>query len=376
MAGESTTVYLLTPEGERVLAFGGGQGAGESDFVSLSYASTANAAGAAILTLRARQIPPAYRVGADWQLEITRSVDPLLPERLEGQTRWFVRAIERRISAGTLSLHTESALCLLDTRDVAYNAGSAQAEKSGAADNVIKAIARENFGALATDTARRLRADLFAVAADVGLGPATTKAFSRKNARQVIQEICAVAALQGAPLFVDIVWNGACLELQTFMNQRGVDRSRTSPSPLIIDADALGDAMIREDYTSEATVAYAAGQGLESDRDVQSTTNTAAIARSPWARREITILAPQVRKGDMTALLAEAQRGLQERQARTTFTASITATPQLRYGIEWDWGDRATASVEGQVWPIRIDTRQVSIGGGQETITAALRVEQ
>lgn len=376
MSGESTTVYLLTPEGERVLAFGGGQGAGESDFVSLSYASTVNAAGAAILNLRSGQIPAAYRVGPDWQLEITRSVDPATPERLEGQTRWFVRKLTRQVSAGALTLGAASALCLLDTRDVAYAAGSSQASKSGASDDLIKAIARENLGSSATDTARRLRSDLFAVAADVGLGPSAAKAFSRKNVLQVVQEICAAAAQQGVALFVDVVWNGACLELQTFLGQRGADRSLASPAPLTLEADSLGDINIEEDYTDEATAVYAAGQGLESDRDIQLATSDGQIARSPWARREVTLGATQVAKDNAAALLAEARRGLWERRARTRFSATITPTPQLRYGIEWDWGDRATASVAGQVWPVRIDTRQVTIAGGLETITAALRVEQ
>lgn len=376
MSGASTTVYLLTPEGERVLAFGGGQGAGTSDFVSLAYVNTVNVPGAATLSLQSGQLPPAYRVGPDWMLEITRSVAPTVPERLEGQTRWFIRKITRQVSAGILSLHAASALCLLDTRDVAYAAGSAQAKKSGPADNVIKAIGRENLGSLATDTARQLRADLFAVAADVGLGPAISKAFSRKNVLQIVQEICAAAAAQGVALFVDVVWNGTSLELRTYVGQRGADRSATSPIPLLLEADALGDIEIEEDYTSEATAVYAAGQGLESDRDVQLATNSTQLARSPWARREVTLAATQVPKGDTAALLAEAQRGLWERRARTRFSAAITPTPQLRYGIEWDWGDRATASVEGQVWPVRIDTRQVTIAGGKETITAGLRVEQ
>lgn len=370
----STSVYILNPDGERLAMVGGGAGAGKSDFLALTYTSSVNASGRASIELRAGQLPAWLSVAVDWQLEITRSTSPALPERIEHGTRWFVRRLNENIARGTLTLSAESALGILGTRDVAYTAGSAQATKSGAADDLIKAIARENLGTLAASD-RQIATSLLSIQADSSQAPTIAKSFSRRNVLTVCQEIAAAATQAGSFVAFDVVAAGSALELRTYLGQRGVDRSLTGISPLVIEADALGEASLDFDFSDEATAIYAAGQGIEAARDVEVRVSAAA-GRSPWARRETTLSATNVAQGNLAALGNEAERGLWERRARQRLSATITETPQLRYGIDWDWGDRVTVAIGTRTWAVRVDQCTVSIANGVERVTATVRVEQ
>lgn len=372
-ADASTTIYYYAPTGERLAQFSGGIGGGRTDFVALDYANGANAVGTATLTLHAGSLPESW-IGPDYQIEITRSESPSLPETLEGDCRWFVQAIERDLSNNLITLTAYSSAWLLVCRDVRYAAGSAQASKTAAADDMIKAVARENLGSFTTDTTRQLASSRFQVAADMTQGPIIGKSFSRKNVLQVAQEIASTAAQNGTMLYFDVIWTGLIYELRTYIGQRGTDRSITSRQSLLIDVDDLGKVIIREDYTDERTSIEAAGQGTEASRDSQIATST-QVARSPWSYKEATISATGVALGNTAALLAEAQRGVRERRGRTTMSAEMIANATLRYGVTWGWGDRLTAQIAGKAWDVRIDSRRVTIRDGKTTVTAQLRAE-
>jgi len=60
---------------------------------------------------------------------------------------------------------------LLARRIVAYAAGTAQASKTDQADDMMKAIVRENLGSLASDADRDWTQEGLSVAGDAGLGP-------------------------------------------------------------------------------------------------------------------------------------------------------------------------------------------------------------
>ena len=76
---------------------------------------------------------------------------------------------------------------LLTRRIVAYNSGASQASKTDQADDMMKAIVRENFGSLATDTDRDWSAYL-SVEVDLSLGQSLSKSFSRRKVLQVLKE--------------------------------------------------------------------------------------------------------------------------------------------------------------------------------------------
>src|SRR5574343_782046 len=67
-----------------------------------------------------------------------------------------IRQEENESGIGNLIIGGPDARALLGSRIVAYPAGSAQAAKTDYADDMMKAIVRENLGSTATDTTRDL----------------------------------------------------------------------------------------------------------------------------------------------------------------------------------------------------------------------------
>jgi hypothetical protein len=53
----------------------------------------------------------------------------------------------------------------------------------------------------------------------------------------------------------------------------------------------------------------------------------------------------------------------------------IQDTPGTQYGKQWGWGDRVTVQVEGINYDARVDAVTVTVEGGKETITAAIRID-
>src|SRR3990172_11852280 len=93
---------------------------------------------------------------------------------------------------------------LLTRRIVAYNSGAAQASKTDQADDVMKAIIRENFGSLATDTSRSWLTYL-SIEANFGLGQSISKAFSRRKVLTVLKELANASYQAGTYVAFDIV---------------------------------------------------------------------------------------------------------------------------------------------------------------------------
>ena len=92
---------------------------------------------------------------------------------------------------------------LLDGRIVYASAGSPGAEKTGDADDLMKAMVREQMGASAA-TARALLSTFFSVQADSSMGPTITKAFAYRPVLDVLQELTQIARQAGVETFWEI----------------------------------------------------------------------------------------------------------------------------------------------------------------------------
>jgi hypothetical protein len=272
-------------------------------------------------------------------------------------------------------IHAVAALELLSRRIVAYDAATASSEKTAAADNMIKAIVRENLGSLATDTARSW-ASLLTVAADTSAAPSLTLLFARQNVLTTVQKLCQASAQAGTRLYVDVVApTDTTLELRTYTGQRGTDRGSTSAAPVVF-APEFGNLVspdIDDDYTEEVTYVYAAGRGQEDQRIVAEAGDATRIGRSPFGRREALIDARHVGTDPAPALLAdEANAALQAGRPRRRFAATLLDTPGTTYGIHWAWGDTITARWEDASGDYRIEAVRLSVAGGRETIETRL----
>ena len=146
-----------------------------ADFVSLDYVLKENDAG--ILTLVLADTALSGPPFLDGRLEIYRRVGAG-GYNLEGDAVWLIRkwAYSRTGESSTLTITAYHAASLLKRRIVAYNADTAYSKKYDQLDDMMKAIVRENFNTLATDTTRRITTYMM-VQADLSLAPVQDKAF-------------------------------------------------------------------------------------------------------------------------------------------------------------------------------------------------------
>ena len=366
---------VLQNSNATTLAVLGGPGTGAAGVLSLAYARGVNTVGAMTLTLPPT-VPLSY-LQRDGHLLVSRAI-PGVPPALDMDAVWLMTGITRQLSEQgeqTTIVRAVDSVDLLRRRIVAYAAGSAYAVKSGAADDIIKAIVRENLGSSATDAARVLPSSLFGVAGNLGAAASISKAFSRRNVLDVCKELADASTQAGTYLAFDVVWNGTALEFRTYTNWRGVDhRFPTGVNPVILSAEtgSLTRASYAIDYGDEATAAYVGGAGEEDARVVGSSVDTARATLSPFARCEA--WGQNTDSSDQSALNDDADALLRSRRPRITFDATVNAdAPGALYGRDYGFGDVVTAQAFGVSVDCRIDAVSVDVTADHETISIIAR---
>lgn len=346
-------------------------------FVKMEYTRTVNQPGWLSIT-----IPPDIisfnLIRPDTRIEVRRQVDGK-PFYTDMETQWLIRRWSKSLSSNGEKLVTlggPSALDILRRRIVAYDSGSAQADKGATdADNLMKDIVDENFLASATDTTRRITSYL-SLQADASAGPHVTKAFSRRNVLTVLQEISDTTVDRGTPVYFDIVPSGtSAFEFRTYIGQRGTNRSSTGGRPFIFSPEYqnLTDCQIEYDHSEEITYAYAGGTGVGAARTIGVGSNVIRMTTSPLNRCEGWVDARNS-EADAAQLADEAKASVYKNRPKTPFTGKIIQTPTSRYGVEWLWGDKVIQEFDGIIQDVMIYQVKVSVEGGQETIDAAVQV--
>jgi hypothetical protein len=299
--------------------------------------------------------------------------------KLKRQLSGFLRAIrfETNIDGlDTTVIKGPDVNELMARRIVAYAAGESEAIKTDNAGDIIKAIARENLGALAP-AARDLTNAGFSVQNDLADGQSITKGFSWRQVFRVIQDISGASQGYGSGLYWAVVPTGvASFQLQTFADQPGMDRTFDSGSPVMFGVDwgNLASPTLELDYSEEITYVYGLGQGQESAREVVEIEDIPRSLRSPWGRREAY---SDARNESSTAgVTAAARKRLREGEPRLYFTGELLDMPNSRYGLDWEFGDKVTVTyrgyqLDGVINAIRLDINS----DGKESIQARLEVE-
>lgn len=383
--GAPTTLYYLitnTPLGNRLRIV--------DDYISLEASRTAGGMGSLIFTVPGQSYTrddfPADGVVELWRAPIGGSAALFL------DTIWFIRARSKLINSGK----TEWKITCYDTlyllgspansagRIIPYNEGNAYSEKLDQADDMCKAIIRENLGSLATDTTRSI-ATWLSVQADVGLGQLLRKEFSRRNVLATLQEIAQASTTAGTYLAFDIVCVSPpnetvtpafTLQFRTYTGQRGVDRRASSGNPVLIGPDFgnMDEIELTEDWIEEHNFIYTLGQGVANITAVATSQDAARIAVSPFNRREFLVNSNTT--GDATALQDESDSALRAGKPKTTLTAKLLNTRQLRFGVDWNWGDYLTAQTDGFAFDCRVETISVQVTqSGGESVTGQLKGE-
>lgn len=366
---------LLTPTGEPLATL--------NQFKSLQYALVENAVGALSLVL-----PPV--VPLDWfqrdsRIEVWRSIDGA-PAYLEGSggdgTQWFIRRRQRVTSGGEtlITLTAYDAKHLLSRRIVNFPAGSAQSTKTGAIDNIMKAVMRENFGAGVSGTGRDISAYLDIQANTTQL-PSITASFAWQNVLTTLRDLCDIALARGYPAMFDIIkTSDAKLEFRTYFDGRGVYRGSGSVNALYVGADfgTLSSVSLDDDWTKEITYVKVGGAGEGASRIWRDSTNAPAIAASPLNRienfadaRDADESSPQY----YDVLQDEAIRAMLDGRPRLRLSGTVLDVPPARYGRDYRHGD-TIAAVDGNiVRDSRVSAVKVSVDASGEKIETQVSAE-
>lgn len=365
------SVYLCDADGVRL--------ADASNFVSLKYARVVNAPSWLELELTGRNTDMNHIILPDGRIEVWRSVADRASV-LETETSWLIQSIEQSIDrngAQTLKIYAVHPLWALGQpgRYAMFARGTTQTRKSGPADDVIKAIIREQV-ASPTDNNRQLP---ISVAPNTSQAPTISKAFAWRPVLDVIQEIAADATEDSTYLAFDIVNAGSTVyEFRTYIDQRGIDRRfPNGVVPLLIGPEYgnVGQITVRREWSGEVTAVTVLGPGQGARRQNTTVVNDARSNRSPWRYREYVISSNE--SDTVAERRAEARAALRAGRPFVSIEARLLSTQNSLYGRDWNWGDYLSLqSGFGFTIDSRVDAIQVTVTRDREQIDAVLRGEQ
>lgn len=370
-AGASETLYYLivnSPTGDRIAVI--------QDYAVIECARVVNGVGVLTFVVPAQSYPLST-FAVDGIVELWR-MSRGARERLEFSQLWFIRERYKIISGdvkqwrivaydlnyllGNPSANTGRIVAYDSTYATAENTTNAKADKTGAADDIIKQVARENMAASVTDVTRDLTNFFFTVEANKSDGATVSAQMSRRNLLKLFQELCEASVTAGVYLAWDIVCvtppstGGAIeFELRTYINQRGIDHRVSSNNPLLLGPDFgnLDDIELGFINTDEANFVYAAGKGEQAIRLNTTASDVDRINVSPYNRREQFLDASGA--DGPTALQDAADAALRAGKPFIALSGRFVDTDQARYGVHWEWGDYVTAQVDGFNFDCRLD---------------------
>lgn len=268
---------------------------------------------------------------------------------------------------------------LLHTRIVAYAAGSSQSSKSGAADDLMKDVVTENLGS-SGGAGRDLSAYGFTVQAKTAGGTSVALPFAYQQVDEVLKQLSdASHATEATCVYFGIVPlnNGWECEFRTKLGQWGMDHRFPSgvDGALVLSPDRqnVKDVYRATDYSNEVNFAYIGGQGEGSARVVRTIQDATRVGASPFNRRETFV---DGRSLELPSQLdAAGQAAVKAGQPKTLFSAKIIENERVRYGVNYGLGDYITVSFDGETFDCRIESVQVDVVGGVESLAVTVKKE-
>lgn len=250
---------------------------------------------------------------------------------------------------------------LLGRRIVAYPAGSAQSAKTAPADNLLKAVVRENLGSSA-GSGRDLSAYGFSVEPDLGQCGSITAAFAYKRLLDVANQIAEIAyGKNGDQLHWDVTPTdtGWTMEFRTGKNHLATDRRITSSNPLWISPEtgALTDVRVDYDRSDEINVVVGGGTGDGSNRITVTVSDTIRVAESAINRCEAFFDGSSY--SDTGALTDASKRKLEEGKPKLEVSAKLHETDQLLYGRDFFVGSLLTVHVLGAEYDMLVRSVEI-----------------
>lgn len=131
-----------------------------------------------------------------------------------------------------------------------------------------------------------------------------------------------------------------------------VSQNILPPVIFSVDFDNIKGQSYIDSAINHANVAYAGGQGEEENRLIQQIGNATGFER-------IETFLDCSSAEDITELIEEGNRGLEEFKKISTFESQVLDFGSFVYGVDWDLGD--IVSVQNKKWNLTMDTRIVEV---------------
>ncbi len=213
------------------------------------------------------------------------------------------------------------------------------------------------------------------MAADTGSASSTIKVAAWRNLMEVIQEICDdYQRLTGDYLAAEIVApTESTLEARTYIGQRGVDHTAASAQPVIFSESRgnLKNALLRYDYSQEATIAIAAGAGEGSARLTSYDYDPTRTGTSVLNVREVFV--EDTNANNTSLLTVEARQATWAGRPMRTLTADLVETPGCTRGIHYDYGDKVTVEHRKFTVDVRLDLIHEVVTGSERRSECIMR---
>lgn len=317
----------------------------------------------------------------DGRIEVWRKVGNLSAKR-DGDAQFLIRYWDITDDQTTIqALHVNE---LLQRRIIDYYAGTSYTTKTATtADNLIKAFASQNLGSGIVGADRigaETQADIstyLSIQANLGAGVSLNKSGAWRNLYDLIRDICDASTENSTYLNFDIVATGpSSLELQTFTQQRGVDRRASSGQPLIFSKNRgnLENVHLLLDYREEITFVTGGGQGEGTDRDTATASDDVRMAASPFNRREAFHENTNIAKGDLTTLGYECDQEVRAGRPKIGMTGDAVETATCTRGVHYDYGDYVTIEHAGYQFDTRIEVVGVTLNNREQKSNVQFRV--
>lgn len=351
-----------------------------NEFYSLELFRTEYGVGSLYIDLPLKEFIT-QNISTEWRIEVYRKTVGGELVRV-GDTQWIVKLVRYKVdeqNETSLHLVAYDAMYLLEKRIVAYVDGTPQTTKTMPADDMIKAIVRENLGALATDYHRDL-SDWLIVESDSSSAPIVTKSeYGMQMVLPILNDICQLSESAGIYLSYDIVYDESIgkLVFKTYTKQRGADRGSMSPSPIYLShhtdpvnvmGGGLNYASIEIDATDERSYIYSGRQAQDTNAIFAEIGNTIALGTGPLARSEDFITTGE--SVEYNDVMREAHAQLQDKFRNLILNAHIEETDSMQFGQDYGFGDVVALRYLGTTLNIHLSEFRISVdGNGKEDIS-------
>lgn len=331
----------------------------------------------------------------DWRIEIWRSAAHGIPMRREDvymlrKPNIYSRADGMQI----IHFYGRNGYDLLRRRSVIQRAGTSHALKTDNADDMMKAIVREQmvYGSAVdedgvVDNSRAWPQYEFTVDADLGLGPSITLGFHGKSVIDVLKDIKANTfqlnlnnssnrriffSVEAVSLAVTNSLSPLGWVFRTRADLFGTDR--TSGIEFSEENENIQTPSYAEDHLDEFNTVIVNGNGSGASMLIEVVTDSDRVNSSRWNRCEKVLSASN--QATTTALQNAGYSELDKGKPKIDFPVIFLNTPGSRkhprsmYGLDWDLGDLLRVNYAKKQFDVECTIVYVSVDeNGKETIT-------